>query len=155
MCEKPGIAIIRLLNSTGLRSSRDLAYSVVQVIGLNMGLAKDLNDHCVCSGDLCMMEDQRQADGISRDWSTCSKLKLAELRTHPPRACDPSTAETNELVEQISLVADPIAEHIKKADFIHQLLPWILTGILLMLLLLLLIIVCNCHRREEEDENEN
>ena len=90
MCEKAGIAIIPLLNSTGLRSSRDVAYDVVRMIGVNIGLDNDLDDHCVCSGDLCIMESKRQADGVIRDWSTCSKHLMAKLRSKPPRACDPN-----------------------------------------------------------------
>ena len=87
VCEKPVITGIPLkyVWNNHRRSARDVAYDVVYAIGRNLGLHFDTFG-CVCSSDLCLMEIAF-AEDLPRDWSDCSKKKLAELRADPPTAC--------------------------------------------------------------------
>ncbi|XP_023375814.1 disintegrin and metalloproteinase domain-containing protein 5-like [Pteropus vampyrus] len=53
-------------------SLESFTVSIVQLLGLNVGLSFDNSDTCYCSGDVCIMSPKAVHSGGVKDFSTCN-----------------------------------------------------------------------------------
>ncbi|KAM9043534.1 disintegrin and metalloproteinase domain-containing protein 5-like [Megaptera novaeangliae] len=74
------------LYSEGL-SLESYALSIVQLLGLNMGMSYDNTETCHCSGDVCTMSPKAVLSGGIKDFSTCSLDDFKYFAAHSGLEC--------------------------------------------------------------------
>uniref|UniRef100_A0A8C6AQJ2 Disintegrin and metalloproteinase domain-containing protein 5-like n=1 Tax=Monodon monoceros TaxID=40151 RepID=A0A8C6AQJ2_MONMO len=74
------------LYSEGL-SLESYALSIVQLLGLNMGMSYDNTEICHCSGDVCTMSPKAVLSGGIKDFSTCSLDDFKYFAAHSGLEC--------------------------------------------------------------------
>nr|XP_010956526.2 disintegrin and metalloproteinase domain-containing protein 5-like [Camelus bactrianus] len=68
-------------------SLESYSISVVQLLGLNMGLSFDNTEICHCSGDVCIMSSEAVHSAGVKDFSTCSLDDFKYFASHSGLEC--------------------------------------------------------------------
>ncbi|XP_059941953.1 disintegrin and metalloproteinase domain-containing protein 5-like isoform X7 [Mesoplodon densirostris] len=80
------IVVDKNLYSEGL-SLESYAVSIVQLLGLNMGMSYDNTEMCHCSGDVCTMSPKAVLSRGIKDFSTCSLDDFKYFAAHSGLEC--------------------------------------------------------------------